>query len=114
MPTFTQASTCANSFLGSHCWGGLGVEPSSCRHSVTCLACRSKPSWMSSGLACAAPALVQFPRTCCVKAGPVVSLAMEPPLFVRPLTAEERQQLHAGLHARDAFTLRRCQILLAS
>jgi transposase len=39
---------------------------------------------------------------------------MEPPLFVRPLTAEERQQLHAGLQSRDAFTLRRCQILLSS
>ena len=39
---------------------------------------------------------------------------MEPPLFVRPLTAEEREQLRAGLQARDAFTLRRCQILLAS
>jgi transposase len=39
---------------------------------------------------------------------------MEPPLFVRPLTAEGRQQLRAGLHSRDAFTLRRCQILLAS
>jgi transposase len=30
------------------------------------------------------------------------------------LTAEDCQQLHAGLQARDAFTLRRCQILLAS
>jgi transposase len=39
---------------------------------------------------------------------------MEAPLFVRPLTAEERQQLQADLHSRDAFTLRRCQILLAS
>jgi transposase len=39
---------------------------------------------------------------------------MLPPLFVRPLTAEDCQQLHAGLQARDAFTLRRCQILLAS
>jgi transposase len=39
---------------------------------------------------------------------------MEAPLFVRPLTAEECQQLRAGLHSRDAFTLRRCQILLAS
>jgi transposase len=39
---------------------------------------------------------------------------MEPPLFVRPLAAEERQQLRAGLQSRDAFTLRRCQILLAS
>jgi transposase len=39
---------------------------------------------------------------------------MEAPLFVRPLTAEERQQLRVGLHSREAFTLRRCQILLAS
>jgi transposase len=39
---------------------------------------------------------------------------MEAPLFVRSLTAEECQQLHAGLQSRDAFTLRRCQILLAS
>jgi DNA-binding CsgD family transcriptional regulator len=39
---------------------------------------------------------------------------MEPPLFVRSLTAEEGQQLCAGLQSRDAFTLRRCQILLAS
>src|SRR5947199_9265173 len=34
--------------------------------------------------------------------------------FVRPLTASERRQLHAGLRSPDAFTLRRCQILLAS
>jgi transposase len=34
--------------------------------------------------------------------------------FVRPLTAGERQQLQAGLRSPDAFTLRRCQILLAS
>src|SRR3954452_2541457 len=34
--------------------------------------------------------------------------------FVRTLTAGERQQLHAGLRSTDAFTLRRCQILLAS
>jgi DNA-binding CsgD family transcriptional regulator len=39
---------------------------------------------------------------------------MEPPLFVRPLAAEEAQQLRASLQSRDAFTLRRCQILLAS
>jgi hypothetical protein len=39
---------------------------------------------------------------------------MEPPVFVRPLTAEERQRLHAGPQSREAFTLRRCQILLAS
>lgn len=34
--------------------------------------------------------------------------------YVRPLTAAERQPLQAGLHSADAFTLRRCQILLAS
>jgi transposase len=60
------------------------------------------------------PVLVQSRRTYCERARAVVSLAMEPPLFVRPLTAEERQQLGAGLQSRDAFTLRRCQILLAS
>lgn len=39
---------------------------------------------------------------------------MKPPSFVRPLTASERQQLQAGLRSPDAFTVRRCQILLAS
>ena len=39
---------------------------------------------------------------------------MKPPLFVRPLTDEERAALRAGLRSPDAFTLRRCQILLAS
>lgn len=39
---------------------------------------------------------------------------MRPPLFVRPPTEEERQALAAGLRAADAFTLRRCQIVLAS
>jgi transposase len=39
---------------------------------------------------------------------------MHPPLFVRPLTAAERAHLQAGLRSDDAFTLRRCQILLAS
>jgi transposase len=39
---------------------------------------------------------------------------MKPPTFVRTLTAAERQQLQAGLRAADAFTVRRCQILLAS
>jgi transposase len=34
--------------------------------------------------------------------------------FVRPLTAAEEQQVRAGLRSADAFTLRRCQILLAS
>ena len=39
---------------------------------------------------------------------------MRTPIFVRPLTDDERTGLEAGLHASDAFTLRRCQILLAS
>jgi transposase len=39
---------------------------------------------------------------------------MRPPTFVRSLTAAEQQQLQAGLRAADAFTVRRCQILLAS
>jgi len=39
---------------------------------------------------------------------------MKPPLFVRTLTAAERQQLQSGLRSADAFTVRRCQILLAS
>jgi transposase len=39
---------------------------------------------------------------------------MKPPLFVRPLSGSERASLRQGLRSRDAFTLRRCQILLAS
>jgi transposase len=39
---------------------------------------------------------------------------MKPPLLVRSLTAAERQALRAGLRSPDAFTLRRCQVLLAS
>ena len=39
---------------------------------------------------------------------------MQPPLFVRPPTDEERRGLEAGLRSADAFVLRRCQILLAS
>ena len=39
---------------------------------------------------------------------------MKPPLFVRPLTDAEHDTLTAGLRSPDAFTLRRCQILLAS
>jgi transposase len=39
---------------------------------------------------------------------------MSTPIFVRPLSEEEQQQVKAGLHAKDAFVLRRCQILLAS
>jgi transposase len=39
---------------------------------------------------------------------------MKPPISLRPVTPEERQHLEAGLRSPDAFTLRRCQILLAS
>jgi transposase len=39
---------------------------------------------------------------------------MQASLFVRPLTDSERDTLTAGLHSSAAFTLRRCQILLAS
>ena len=39
---------------------------------------------------------------------------MQPPMFVRSLTAEEREQVAAGLRSPEAFTLRRCQIVLAS
>src|SRR5947209_2892631 len=39
---------------------------------------------------------------------------MNPPTFVRPLTDDERQALKAGLRSPEAFTLRRCQILLQS
>ena len=39
---------------------------------------------------------------------------MRPPIFVRPLTDAERQQIEAGLRSSDAFVLRRSQILLAS
>lgn len=39
---------------------------------------------------------------------------MRPPIFVRTLSDEERQALEQGLHSKDAYVLRRCQILLAS
>ena len=39
---------------------------------------------------------------------------MKPALFVRPLAEVERTALRQGLRSPDAFTLRRCQILLAS
>src|SRR5918994_4414762 len=39
---------------------------------------------------------------------------MKPPLFVRELSDAERRELQAGLRCREAFTLRRVQILLAS
>src|SRR5688572_32624893 len=39
---------------------------------------------------------------------------MQPTLFVSPLTDAQRQRLRQGLRSPDAFTARRCQILLAS
>lgn len=39
---------------------------------------------------------------------------MKPPLFVRDLSAAERDALRHGLRSADAFALRRSQILLAS
>ena len=39
---------------------------------------------------------------------------MQTPLYVRPLTADERAILETGLRSSSAFTVRRCQSLLAS
>src|SRR5215204_2131904 len=39
---------------------------------------------------------------------------MKPPIFVRSLSEKERESLEAGLRSKDAFVMRRCQILLAS
>jgi transposase len=39
---------------------------------------------------------------------------MYPPLYVRPLSETEQVDLAQGLRSKDAFTLRRSQILLAS
>jgi hypothetical protein len=39
---------------------------------------------------------------------------MKPPLYIRHVTDEERAALTAGLRSSEAFTVRRCQILLAS
>ena len=39
---------------------------------------------------------------------------MRPPIYVRPLSEAERQQVEAGLRSAQAFTLRRSQIVLAS
>ena len=39
---------------------------------------------------------------------------MQTPLYVRPLTADERATLETGLRSASAFTVRRCQMLLAS
>jgi transposase len=39
---------------------------------------------------------------------------MRTPIFVRTITEQERRRLEAGLHSKEVFVLRRCQILLAS
>ena len=39
---------------------------------------------------------------------------MKPPMFVRPLTGEERLALAQGLRSPSAFVVRRCQCLLKS
>lgn len=39
---------------------------------------------------------------------------MRTPIFVRPLLDTERQAVEAGLRSGNAFTMRRCQIVLAS
>ena len=39
---------------------------------------------------------------------------MKRPLYIRHITDEERAALEAGLRSHDAFTVRRCQMLLAS
>ncbi len=39
---------------------------------------------------------------------------MQAPLFVRPLSTDERAALEAGLRSAAGFTVRRCQLLLAS
>src|SRR5947209_15597989 len=39
---------------------------------------------------------------------------MKTPLFIRPLTENERGRIQTGLRSKDAFVLRRSQVLLAS
>ena len=39
---------------------------------------------------------------------------MKPPIFIRPLTDDERRQLEADRRTADAFRVRRAQIVLAS
>jgi hypothetical protein len=38
---------------------------------------------------------------------------LKSPLFIRPLSEDQRHHIQAGLRPKDAFVLRRCQILLA-
>jgi transposase len=44
----------------------------------------------------------------------VILYAMKRPIYVRPFSDAERESLEAGLRSPDAFTLRRCRILLKS
>jgi transposase len=44
----------------------------------------------------------------------MVDWAMRPPVYVRPLTDTDETALQQGLRSSDSFTVRRCQILLAS
>src|SRR5215217_8254833 len=39
---------------------------------------------------------------------------MKTPIFVRPLSEEERESLQKGLRSKDTFTMRRSHMLLAS
>lgn len=39
---------------------------------------------------------------------------MEQPIFVRRIAAKQRKQLETGLRSREAYIMRRCQIILAS
>jgi transposase len=39
---------------------------------------------------------------------------MKPPIFVKRLSKKQRQQVEKGLRSKDAFEMRRCQIVLAS
>ena len=41
-------------------------------------------------------------------------VGMKPPIFVRSLSEKERETLEAGLRSKDAFVMRRCQVILAS
>jgi transposase len=57
---------------------------------------------------------MQNQATCLEKTWLCNNESMKRPIFVRPLSNQEKQQLRAGLRASDAFSLRRSQILLAS
>jgi transposase len=39
---------------------------------------------------------------------------MKPPIFVKPLSKKQRKKLAKGLRSKEAFVMRRCQIILAS